>query len=90
MNKLLRIVLIIALITSPFWIGILATLNEPPDSVAGLVVLVYLIFGVPLIAIIGFISSIIVKKNNVKKLSLAGYAIPALIICGWEFFVTLS
>lgn len=91
MTKALRYALIAVLVFSPVWVGSFATHNEPPDSVAGLGVLLGLIFGTPIILVVGIIVSILTRKSTrAGLLSVIGYLVPAIFVCGYLLLVTLS
>jgi hypothetical protein len=94
MMKYLRIPLILALILSPYWVGYLLTLSKPPDSDVGLGLFIVAIIGVPLVAVCGIIISFLTRNkitsNTSTIWSVMSYAIPALLICGYEFIGTLS
>lgn len=90
MNKILRRFLIINIIFSPLWVGAFATMNESPDSVASIAVLIGLIIGAPIIAIIGFVGSKLLRNSSYFDLfSLLCYFIPALAVSLYMVLVML-
>jgi len=89
MTKPWRITTIAALITSPLWIGIiLNTVHKTgPEDWSGLAIIVAVIFGVPLIAILGLLFSFMFRRRlNAARLSIASYLVPASIVVIWEIY----
>ncbi len=91
MNKTARNVLILALILSPLWVAILASPDQSEANFSGLGLGLLIIMGIPLIGVIGITFSIITRNQiNANRLSIIGYAIPAIVICGYELFALLT
>lgn len=90
MHKILRRFVIINLIFSPLWVGAFATMDEPPDSVAGIAVFIGLVIGAPIIAVFGFVGSKLLRNSSYFDLfSLLCYFIPALAVCLYMILVML-
>ena len=85
MSKFLRILLILALILSPLWVGLIASPRYQAENLSPFVVLLATVIGVPIIVIVGITTSIVTRnKSNAKKWSLVGYLIPAVLVCIYE------
>lgn len=91
MNKLLRSAIIIGFIISPIIIGVAISHTQPKDSDYGLVLIFYLIAGIPAIALIGLIVSFLSRRSiNANNYSFSGYGVPALMVAGLEVCVAIS
>ncbi|MET0779827.1 MAG: hypothetical protein ABWY71_03250 [Candidatus Saccharimonadales bacterium] len=86
MNKTLRVVLIWGLLLSPVWLGLIISRVQPywhgdPAMMFRQAV------GVAGIGVIGLAVSLLTrKKDNADKLSVIGYAVPALLVCGGQLW----
>ena len=90
MNKSLRVVLIWALLLSPVWVGILLTLAQPHTQ-GNPVMLLGQAIGVTFIGIVGITVSLLTrKKKNADKISVIGYAVPAVLVFGYQLFSALA
>jgi hypothetical protein len=88
MSKIRQSVIILGIALSPVWVGCLAIIGQPSDSLAGLAVLFGAILGMPVIAITGLVVSFSCRNRpNANQLSIAGYAVPAVLVCAYELYM---
>ena len=76
------------LVVSPLLVGLIASINASAASTIGLVVATGFIIGSPIIALVG---SVVQKSSqqsiHAQSLVILGFAVPAVIICGYELIV---
>lgn len=83
--------IILGLVLSPVWVGLLASIGQPPTSVSGLGVVGGAVLGTPFIAVVGLVISFFTRNSiNPNKASVIGYAIPAFVVCAYELFAMLA
>ena len=91
MSKTKHNLTVIALVLSPLWIGLLASIGQPSDSLSGLGVIGGAILGIPIIAVIGLVISLLTRNSfSADRSSIIGYAVPAVLVCAYELFVILA
>ena len=74
--RLLKIFFVI----SPPIVGMLLTPLKQPDSPYGLVVIFAFFVGIPVVVVIGLITSFLFRKNiKSERISILGYAVPAIL-----------
>ena len=90
MNKTLRTLLIWALLLSPVWVGLVVVRLQPYRQ-GDPVMMLGQALGVAVIGIVGLILSVRVRKSDsADKLSVIGYAVPAVLVCGYQLFAALT
>ena len=90
MDQKLRIILIWILLLSPVWVGALIV-QVRPERRDDLGMMFGQAVGVAAIGVIGLVVSILTRKmNSADKLSIAGYAVPAVLVCGYQLFRVLA
>lgn len=91
MKKSVKYLLISLFVISPILFGLFALSFRPDSSMHGLAVILATVVGIPLILIIGLTTSVL-TKNHAKSdlISLVSFAIPALLVCIYEFITILG
>ena len=80
--------LIWVLVLSPVWTGLLVV-HMKPYRQGDPVLMLGQAVGVAVIGLIGLIVSLLTRKaSNADKVSLIGYVVAAVLVCGYEFYIS--
>jgi hypothetical protein len=89
MNASLRILLVWALVLSPVWVGLILTQIRPYEQGFGMMFRETL--GAAIVGIIGLVISILTRKQEgADMLSVLGYAVLAVLVCGYEIVTVFA
>jgi hypothetical protein len=88
-NTWLRILLIWVLVLSPVWVGLILAQIGPYEQGFGSMFREML--GVAVICIVGLVVSILTRKRDgADMLSVVGYAVLAIAVCGYEVYTVFA
>lgn len=93
MKKSDKVLLALITVLSPLWVGLitLAIVNPASDSVIALGVVLSVIFGSPVILVLGLLIVFLTRKSvNANIYFKLAFIVPATIICLYEVFVMVA